>query len=86
MRTNIQPRYRFGDEREQFVLLIWNGGCPLLIDGTQKFLTTSQVDSTFSKTDLLKWAALNQVRCVGFEGDSRPPRRSFHTSSWAVVD
>jgi len=39
-----------------------------------------------SRKNLLEWAVQNQIRCVGFEADPRPPRRSFNsTSTWAVV-
>jgi hypothetical protein len=76
--------FSFSQEREVQRVILWNGGEPFMIDGRYKHLRTFQIDPEISKNDLRNWAAQNQVRCVGFEGDSRPPRRSFHRVSWAV--
>jgi hypothetical protein len=84
---NRVHHFHFANERERVLILVWNAGQPFLIDGRSKLLSIRDVDRSYAKQDLLKWGAINQVRCVGFEGDSRPPRASFHTAevTWAVV-
>lgn len=78
--------FQYPKGREVQLIVCWNGGDPFLIDGRYRFLHTMSFEPCMKK-DLLRWAALNQARCVGFEGDSRPPRRSteVRSVSWAVV-
>ena len=80
-RSSWPKRYH---DREEYVILLWNGGDALLIDGRYRIQSIRVIGTDYGKDALLEWAAQNQVRCVGFEGDSRPPRRSFHRVSWAV--
>ena len=78
--------FQFSDEREPERVMLWNGGLPFIIDGRTRRFQTFDVDPEIPKQDLLDWAEQNGVRCVGFDGDSRPRFRSVQRrqNTWAV--
>lgn len=80
-------QFRFEQEREKRRVLLWNGGRPLIIDARYRRVVTFDVDPDIPMSDLLVWAAKNEVRCVGFNGDARPRLRPVQRreNTWAVV-
>jgi len=81
--------FGFSHDRERQRIVCWNGGFPFIIDATRRDLAVVDLQTPIDKNVLLEWAAQNQVRCVGFEGDSRPPRGPFQIlrreNTWACV-
>lgn len=78
--------FNFRDEREPVRVMLWNGGQPFIIDGRFRQFHTVNVNPEIPKSDLLDWAAKNGVRCVGFDGDTRPRLRSVQRreNTWAA--
>ena len=80
-------QFQYPKGREVQLILCWNGGFPFLIDGRSNRPFVCDLEPIYTKKVLLDWAAQNQTRCVGFEGDTRPPRRSVNirTTTWSIV-
>jgi len=77
--------FKFSREREKTRVLIWNNGEPFVIDARFRIVQTFPV--AYERVeDLLRWAAENQIRCIGFGRDIRPARASsqVRSATWAV--